>query len=148
MNRTKESEVQLRIATKLNPKDWMAHFELGKLLFDLDRFAAAVDELTTASRTAKPGSDEASRVYRLLGRTYYRMGREDEHGRGAKAAKGSVPLASPWGRHDWRHHPPDGPPAERTLRSIVFTGVPGRQALILSSRITRPESARLPCPPG
>jgi Flp pilus assembly protein TadD len=78
MNRTKESEEQLLIATKLNPKDWMAHFELGKLWFDLDRFDAAVDELTAASRTAKPGSEESSRVYRLLSRTYFRLGREDE----------------------------------------------------------------------
>jgi Flp pilus assembly protein TadD len=78
LNRTEESEGQLRIAAKLNPKDWMAHFELGKLLFDLDRFEAAVQELTVASQMAKTGSGSAARVYRLLGRTYYRMGREDD----------------------------------------------------------------------
>jgi len=78
LNRPEESEKQLRTATRLNPKDWLAHFELGKLLLDLGRFDAAARELTAASQTAEPGSDEAARVYRLLGRTYYRMGREDD----------------------------------------------------------------------
>jgi Flp pilus assembly protein TadD len=78
LNRLEESEKQLRIATGLNPKDSMAHFELGKLLFDLDRFEAAVQELTVASQTAKPRSEDAIRAYRLLGRTYYRMGRDHD----------------------------------------------------------------------
>jgi tetratricopeptide (TPR) repeat protein len=78
LNRLEDSEQQLRIATTLNPKDWMAHFEMGKLYYDLDRFEAAVEELTEASRTAKPGSEDAARVYRLLGRTYYRMGRDED----------------------------------------------------------------------
>jgi Flp pilus assembly protein TadD len=56
----------------------MAHFELGKLLLDLDRLEAAVQELNVAARAAKPASEEAVRVYRLLGRAYYRMGREDD----------------------------------------------------------------------
>lgn len=78
LNRLDESGDELRIAVELSPKDWMAHFELGKLLFDLDRFEPAVQELTVASQLAKSGSDEAARVYRLLGRTYYRMGRSDD----------------------------------------------------------------------
>jgi Flp pilus assembly protein TadD len=78
LNQLDESGKQLRIAIALNPRDWMAHFELGKLLFDLDRFEAALQELTVASQIAKPGSEEAARVYRLLGRVYYRMGRGDD----------------------------------------------------------------------
>jgi Flp pilus assembly protein TadD len=78
LNQLDESEKQFRIALGLNPKDWMAHFELAKLLFDLDRFEAAVQELTGATQIAKPGSDDAARVYRLLGRIYYRMGRADD----------------------------------------------------------------------
>lgn len=78
LNRTEESETQLRIATRLNPKDWMAHFELGKLLYDLNKFGAAVQELTVASQTATRGDEDVARVYRLLGRIYYRMGRDDD----------------------------------------------------------------------
>ena len=78
LNRLEESEKQLRTATRLNANDWLAHFELGKLLLDLNRFDDAAAELTAAARTAKRGSDEAARVYRLLGRTYYRMGRDDD----------------------------------------------------------------------
>lgn len=78
LNRPKESETQLRIATRLNPKDWMAHFELGKLLYDLNKFEAALQELTVASQTATRGGADVARVYRLLGRIYYRMGRDDD----------------------------------------------------------------------
>jgi Flp pilus assembly protein TadD len=78
LNRMEESQTQLRLAVKLNPKDWMTHFELGKLLFDLERFDAAVEELTAASQTPNLGANEATQVYRLLSRTYYRMGREED----------------------------------------------------------------------
>jgi Flp pilus assembly protein TadD len=78
LNRLDESEKQLRAAADLNPKDWMTHFELGKLYYDRGRFEAAEQELIAASHTAQPQSEDAARVYRLLGRTYYRLGREDE----------------------------------------------------------------------
>ncbi len=78
LNRLDESEKQLLISRDLNQEDWQTHFELGKLYHDQTKLEAAAKELVTALKTGTVGKEDRVRVYRLLGRVYYQMGREQD----------------------------------------------------------------------
>jgi len=78
LNRLDESEKQLLTSRDLNRKDWQTHFELGKLYHDQTKLEAAAEELVAALKTGTAGEEDRVRVYRLLGRVYYQMGREQD----------------------------------------------------------------------
>lgn len=78
LNRLEESEKQLLTSRDLDPKDWQTRFELGKLYHDQTKLEAAIEELAAALETGTAGQEDRARVYRLLGRVYYQMGREQD----------------------------------------------------------------------
>lgn len=85
--RLEESEVQLKRARELNPRDWQARFELGKLYGRLGKFDAAVEELRSALAGGTAGIDDRARVYRVLARVYSQMGRPEDAARAAADAE-------------------------------------------------------------
>jgi tetratricopeptide (TPR) repeat protein len=78
LERLEESEKQLRRAVELEPNLWEPHFELAKLLYKKGKPEAAVPALerALATRTAKP--EEAARIYHLLARALFDLGRAEE----------------------------------------------------------------------
>ena len=91
LNRLEESEHQLRVSADLNPGDWRAHFELGKLYYHLGKLEASTQELKAALHMGTASSEEAARVYRLLGRVYYQAGREEDARNAIAMAENSKP---------------------------------------------------------
>jgi import receptor subunit TOM70 len=77
MNRTAESERLLTSAAKSMPQSWRAHFELGKLFFQTDRFEGALSELKAALRCERT-LEEGGRTHALLSQVYSRLGRDQE----------------------------------------------------------------------
>ena len=78
LSRFEEAERQLKRAKALDPENWEAGFELGKLYFQTGRLEAAAGELKLALGCPSAKEDDKRRVRYLLGQVYLRMGREAE----------------------------------------------------------------------
>jgi tetratricopeptide (TPR) repeat protein len=84
-NRMEESERLLGHAVRALPTSWQAHFELGKLYHQTDRFEAALKELKLALKCER-SEEESRRTHGLLAAVYSRLGREDDARRSADLA--------------------------------------------------------------
>jgi tetratricopeptide (TPR) repeat protein len=86
LNRMDESERMLTRAAEALPGNWQAHFELGKLYHQTDRFEQALEQLQAALR-CEPTADETRRTQGLLAAVYSRLNREEEARLAAAAAE-------------------------------------------------------------
>jgi Tfp pilus assembly protein PilF len=68
------SEAQLKQALSLQPDDWQARFEMGKLYIRSGKFTEARDELLGAIAAGTARGGDRARVYRLLATVYARLG--------------------------------------------------------------------------
>jgi Flp pilus assembly protein TadD len=91
LNRLEQSEEHLRRGRELDPHDWHACFELGKVYFRQQKFNDAVRELEAALKIRATGADQTQRILHLLGQVYLRMGREDDARRVLAAVAGAKP---------------------------------------------------------
>jgi len=76
IGRLEESEKHLKRSTELDPAAWAPLFELGKLYLRRHNLIAAERELISAAKAPTAGPDERSRIYSLLARVYFALGRE------------------------------------------------------------------------
>lgn len=90
LGRLEESERHLRRAVELEPGLWEPHFELAKALYRQTKLEPArrAVESALATRTANP--EEAARLYHLLARILFDLGRAEE---AAQALKKRETLA-------------------------------------------------------
>jgi Tfp pilus assembly protein PilF len=86
LDRLEESERLLARAVEAMPRSRQAHFELGKLYFQADRFDAALKELHAALGCERT-EEESRRTQGLLATVYGRLGREKEARIAAAAAQ-------------------------------------------------------------
>ncbi|MCI0622994.1 MAG: tetratricopeptide repeat protein [Acidobacteria bacterium] len=78
MGRLEESEKHLKRSSELDPAAWAPPFELGKLYLRRDNLIGAERELISAAKAPTAGPDERSRIYHLLARVYFALGREGD----------------------------------------------------------------------
>ena len=78
LGRLRESEKQLLRARQLDPSVWETHFELAKLYYKKGEWEAALRELNDALRSGPLEPQAAGRLYHLLARVYFKLGREEE----------------------------------------------------------------------
>ena len=76
IGRLEESEKYLRRSNELDPAAWAPPFELGKLYLRKDNLSGAERELISAAKAPTAGPKERSRIYHLLARVYFALGRE------------------------------------------------------------------------
>lgn len=91
LNRLEAGERQLQQAKQLNPRDWHAYFELGKVYWKRQQFTDAARELEAAAKFEVTEPDQAVRIAHLLGQVYLRLGREADARRLLAAAAGTNP---------------------------------------------------------
>ncbi|MGH9845191.1 MAG: tetratricopeptide repeat protein [Blastocatellia bacterium] len=90
IGRLEESEKHLKRSNELDPAAWAPHFELGKLYLRRDNLIGAERELISAAKAPTAGQKERSRIYNLLARVYFALGR-DADAQKALAAREEAP---------------------------------------------------------
>jgi Flp pilus assembly protein TadD len=91
LNQLGKSEAQLKRARELDPQDWRAYFELGKLYFRKQDLEHAARELEQARKLGAADSDATRRICHLLAQVYFRLGRETEARQALAAMERSAP---------------------------------------------------------
>ncbi len=76
IGRLEESEKHLKRSSELHPAAWAPLFELGKLYLRRDNLLGAERELILATKAPTAGKKERSRIYNLLARVYFALGRD------------------------------------------------------------------------
>lgn len=66
----------MKRSNELEPAAWAPRFELGKLYLRTDNLIAAERELISASKAPTASRQERSRIYHLLARVYFALGRD------------------------------------------------------------------------
>lgn len=91
LGRLAESEKHLRRAVELEPGLWEPHFELAKALYRQGKLEPARQAVESAlsTRTAKP--EEAARLYHLLARILFDLGRTEEAAQALKKRESLAP---------------------------------------------------------
>jgi len=99
----------LQKAASLNPNSAAAHFALGNAFFQSGQFDAAIPELNTELRF----EPQMKQGYFLLGRTYSKLGRNEDAGKAFKHLDDLNGSSSAQGSDDVSHHEHVNNPAPR-----------------------------------